>query len=289
MHDIPVDFSALSIAYCARRYQFSCVRGVDSSSPDTDFGNAAHALFEARNRGDTRPITDIGIPLSEKWQLSQADTTKLMLCGIGFDQQKNPLPIIDTANTPLVEYKFSIPYATVGNYRIVLCGTMDLVYCQDNKFLVIRDYKTCAALGPAADKIVASYTSSLQLQFYAYAIYKYLHAFLPTEYADMALRLAITGEFMMVYKSAPIPKFDRTPFMQVTPYTIQSTEAVINMLIPKLIAIHELDTIAPPEGSVYKLCNKCPYYNLCLCKDEHALLNSLAKIPVKQYDPTNFR
>ena len=289
MYDIPIDFSALSILYCARRYQFSCVRGVDSSSADTDFGNAAHNFFELRNKGNKSPIADLLPSIISKWSIPQTEVTKLMLTCINFDQQKNPSPITDTANNPLVEYKFSIPYATFGNYRIVLCGTMDLVYCVDDDFLVIRDYKTCAAVGAPAQNIVNSYTSSLQLNFYAYALNKYLHAFLSPSHADMALGLKITGEFMMVYKSLPSPKFERTPFVTINPYIIRQTELIINSLIPKAVAIHEVNYIMPPEGSAYKLCNKCSYYTLCLEKDEDKLSSALNRIPVKPYDPTNFR
>lgn len=290
MYDIPIDFSALSVLYCARKYQFSCVRGIDGSSAATDFGNACHAFFEARNKGDTRAVAEIVTPLVSKWNIAAADQTKLMLICITFDQQKNPKPIIDTANNPLAEYKFSWPWATYGNYRIILCGTMDLVYCVDNSFLCVRDYKTCAAMGSTLDKKIAEYVSSLQLDFYAYALHKYLYQFLSDTHADMALRLAITGQYTMVLKSAaPLPKFDSTPFTQITPYTINSVDRILHNLIPKAISIHESATIQPPEGAAYKMCSPCNYYRLCLEKDESNLLNKITKLPVRQYDPTNFR
>ncbi len=289
MYDIPIDFSALSILYCARKYQFNCVRGIDGSSAATDFGNACHAYFEARNKGDKRAVSEIVTPLISKWNISAADQTKLMLICITFDQQKNPKPIIDTANSPLAEYKFSWPWATYGNYRIILCGTMDLVYQVDN-FLCVRDYKTCAAMGSTLDKKIAEYTSSLQLYFYAYALHKYLYQFLQDTHADMALRLALSGQYTMVLKSSvPLPKFDHTPFCSITPYDIINVERILHNLIPKAIAIHESQTISPPEGAAFKMCSACNYYRLCLEKDESNLLDQINKLPVRQYDPTNFR
>lgn len=288
MFDIPLDFSALSNLYCGRRYQLSCVRGLGSSSADTDFGNACHAYFEARNKGVTSSIAELIPPLISKWNVS--DPTKLWLVANGFDTQQRPSPIIDTANSPLAEYKFSIPYATVNDkYRIILCGTMDLVYCESARFLVIRDYKTTKAMGAAAQKIVDSYTSSLQLPFYAFALHKYLHAFLSAEHAEMALSLKLTGEFQMVYASAAVPKFDRTPYTQITADTLDNVEQLIKLAIPKIIAIHEHRTIYPPEGSMYKLCPKCPYYNLCMLPSNEAIITHVSQQPVKQYDPTNFR
>ncbi len=288
MFDIPLDFSALSNLYCGRRYQLSCVRGIDSSSPDTDFGNACHAYFEARNKGSTSLMTDLVPPLISKWKVNEP--TKFWLIANGFDTQNRPAPIVDTANNPLAEYKFSIPYATVNNkYRIILCGTMDLVYCESSKFLVIRDYKTTKALGSPAQKIVDSYTSSLQLPFYGFALYKYLHAFLCNEHADMALSLKITGEFQMIYASAPVPKFDRTPYCQINADTIAAVEQLIQLSIPKLIAIHEYPDIYPPEGSMYKLCPKCPYHNICQLPTAEQVMTAVKSYPVRQYDPTNFR
>lgn len=290
MIDIPVDFSALSILACGRRYQLSCVKGVDGSSDATDLGNACHAFFEARNKGVTNPVGELAPVLAKKWNLPPPLTTKLMLASLAFDQKPQPVPIVDTANNPLAEYKFSIPIATVDDtYRIVLCGTMDLVYCKSNEFLVIRDYKTTQALGTAADNIVASYTSSLQLPFYAYALHKYLHAFLPDAYADMALSLKLSGEFMMIYLSAAYPKFDPTPPAVINQSIIQSVEELIYLSIPKIISIHKRQSIYPPEGSLYKLCNKCNYYQHCLEKDTDELTRRINMLPTRPYDPTNFR
>lgn len=287
MYDIPLDFSALSNLYCGRRYQFSCVRGMNSGSADTDFGNAAHEFFEKRNKGDATPLHTLMPQIISKWKITTI--TPLMLIGMQFDNMKQPPPITDTANTPAAEYKFSIPFATAGNYRIVLCGTMDLLYSYQDKFLVIRDYKTTKALGTAAENIVAGYTSSLQLPFYAYALYRYLYAFLPQPYADLALNLNITGEFQMIYASAPMPKFDLTPRISITQHTINTVERLIYLAIPKIISIYETQDIYPPEGSMYKLCPKCPYHKLCLSTDPNELIQRVNKVPSKPYDPTNFR
>lgn len=289
MYDIPIDFSALSNLYCARKYQFSCVRGIDGSSKETRFGNACHAYFEARNKDDSRAVMEILMPLISTWQIDPVDQTKLTLICILFDQLKNPKPIIDTANNPLAEYKFSWPWRTYGKYRIVLCGTMDLVYRHDN-FLVIRDYKTCAALGASLDKKIAEYNASLQLYFYAYALHKFLYQFLDDTAADMALRLAITGQYTMVLKSAtPQPKFDSTPFCNISPDDIRNVEQILELLIPKAIAIHESQNLCPPEGAAYKLCSACTYYKHLCINDEGDLLHKINQLPVRQYDPTNFR
>ena len=60
---------------------------------------------------------------------------------------------------------------------------------QNNSFLVIRDYKTTAAVGNPAAAIIASYTASIQLDFYGYALHKFLYQFLPPPYDEMALGL----------------------------------------------------------------------------------------------------
>jgi len=237
MYDIPIDFSALSNLYCARKYQFSCVRGIDGSSKETRFGNACHAYFEARNKGDQRQVMEILMPLISTWQIDPVDQTKLTLICILFDQLKNPKPIVDTANNPLAEYKFSWPWRTYGKYRIVLCGTMDLVYRHDN-FLVIRDYKTCVALGASLDKKIAEYNASLQLHFYAYALHKFLYQFLDDTAADMALRLAVTGQYTMVLISATLsPQFKSTPFCNISPEVIPTVQPILALQHPHANAI----------------------------------------------------
>lgn len=289
--DIPIDFSALSNLYCIRKYQLNCVRGIDSSSAETNFGNAAHGFFEARNKGDTTPAGVIIPALAAKYNVADpAAITKLMLVAVGFDQQKHPAPLVDTANKPMAEYKFSWPWAVVGRYRIVLCGTMDLLFCQDMRFLVIRDYKTTAAVGAPAANIVAGYTSSTQLDFYAYALHKFLYQFLPAPFDEMALALKITGQYLMVYKSLASPRFEPTPFCQITAYSIDQIEQLLALLVPRAIAAHEMSRLAPAEGAAYKLCPKCSYHTqFCIRRTEDEILAEVNKYPIRQYDPTNFR
>ena len=82
MPDLPLDFSAISNLYCARAYQLACVKGIDSSSPATDFGGAVHKFVEARGLGDTRSAITICAELSTKYK---APLDKLIMCAVKLD------------------------------------------------------------------------------------------------------------------------------------------------------------------------------------------------------------
>ena len=284
--DIPLDFSALSTLYCGRAYQLTCVKGIDNSSPATMLGGAVHKFLELRALGRADGLLDIcrgivgdtAVDLGKLVMICSTLDTRLSFNGL----------LHDTEGVPLVEYKFSIPYRTIGDYRIILCGTIDRLTYRDNA-MIFADYKTCAATGAAADRICREYITSFQLPFYLYVIHKYLHKFLPTTLAEAALSLNIRGHYTMIYHSIVPAKIEDTAAVFIQPPDILYIEQLIDYAINRILSIRSCNTLQPPEGTLYKMCPKCNYHALCSIADHDRLLHAINSSPTRQYDPTNFR
>lgn len=286
MIDIPLDFSAISQLYCARAYQLSCVRGIDGTGDAAAFGNAVHKYLEYKALGKVSSVLALCTELAAKYN---CDLTKLLMVATKADASLTfDPPILDTCGTPLVEYKFSIPYKVVGDYRIVLCGTVDRIYLRD-KVLLFQDYKTTAATGAAGERITSEYVTSMQLPFYLYIIHKYLHHFLPSPLDELAYTRKICGYYTMIYHSLVPPKIENTVSINLTDADVLYIEELIDLCIPKMIAVHQRQTLCPPEGSLYKMCPKCNFKNLCIVKENDRLIELINRQPTRIYDPTNFR
>jgi hypothetical protein len=284
--DIPLDFSALSTLYCGRAYQLTCVKGIDNSSPATNLGNAVHKFLELRALGNTAGLLDINRGIVGT---SQVDLGKLVMIASTLDTriQFNGL-LHDNEGVPLVEYKFSIPFRTVGDYRIVLCGTIDRLIYRDGR-LIFTDYKTCAATGAAADRICREYITSFQLPFYLYVIHKYIHKFLPPQLAEAAVSLNMYGQYTMIYHSIIPAKVEDTAAVSISPSDIIYIEQLIDYAINKMLAIRSSQVLYPPEGTMYKMCPKCNHAAICSISDHDRMLAAINSAPTRQYDPTNFR
>lgn len=286
MHDLLIDFSALSTLVCGRRYQLTCVRGFDSSSPDTNFGSAFHRFAELRGKGDKTPVIELCTQISAEFSVEPGKL--LMLCAQFDSKFKFPEILTDKDGKPLVEWKFAQRIGTLRGYNIVLCGTVDLLSMNKSN-LVITDYKTTAATGNAAERIVGEYVTSFQLPFYIFMLHKYLWQYLPEPLSGAASSLSIAGQYLMAYHSLTPAKFEYTAPITLHANALHSYEELLFNLINKAIDIHERAALYPPEGMMYKVCPKCPFNHLCIMKDEERLLNVLNTYPTKQYDPTNFR
>lgn len=286
MPDLPLDFSAISQLYCARAYQLSCVKGIDSSSPATDFGGAVHKFVEARGLGDTRSAIVICSELSTKYK---APLDKLIMCAVKIDLvYKFGPPLLDTQSTPLIEYKFSIPYREVDGYNIILCGTIDRIEYRNN-CLVFPDWKTTACTGAALERAMSEYANSFQLPFYLYIIHKYLSKFLPPDLEKAALSLNMSGIYRYICHSFNPVDIRESSEIYLSPEDILYIEELIDYCIPKMISIHKRNTLCPPEGSIYKMCPKCNFRDLCAIRNHDRLIDTINKQPTRKYDPTNFR
>ena len=285
MPDIPLDFSAISQLYCARAYQLSCVKGIDSSSSATNFGSAVHKYVEARGLGDKRSAIIICAEIATKYK---APLDKLIMCAVKIDLvYRFGNPIFDTIGTPLIEYKFSIPYKEVDGYNIILCGTVDAIEYKNR--LTFIDWKTTACTATALDRTMSEYATSFQLPFYLYIIHKYLAKFLPIDLSNAALSLNMAGVYRYVCHSYNPVDIKESSEIYISPEDILYIEELIDYCIPKMISIHRRTTLCPPEGSIYKMCPKCNFRDLCAIRNHDRLVDTINRQPTRQYDPTNFR
>lgn len=288
MIDIPLDFSAISQMSCRRRYQLTCVYGIDASNEYSMFGSAFHKYAEYKLKGIYNPVNIIQDVLDLATQF-KVDFSALLICCTIFNQQvKLPPPLVDIFDEPMIEYKFSFPIMVIGKYRIILCGTSDYVYATD-KCIFFVDWKTTLATGATLERFIDSYVTSLQIPLYLYVFHKYLHQFLPPSVAALAQALKLSGQYVMVEKSYTPPRIVNTNPIALYPHQVAQIEELITIAAHRMVEIHERNTLYPPEGSMYKECNKCHYNSLCVVKDPDRQQEILNAYPRRQYDPTNFR
>ena len=284
--DLLIDFSALRTLGCQRKYQLTCLQGLDTSSQDTAWGSAFHKYAEARQRGCNDPAHELVFACAKGFNLDDRELTRLLTTAQTWEAKVKPVePARDTDRNPLVEWKFSFPYMTVNQYRIVLCGTVDLIYMA-NDWLLFRDYKTTAKAS-GLDQQLAEYMSSFQIPFYLYCIQHHLAHLLEPEAADLAAAGRINGYYQMVYKSfTPAKISDSSP---VLAWPREEIEAVLHPLIAQAVQIADYQTLAPASGTATGVCKNCSFFHVCLTKIPERRENLLAAFPRRVYNPMEFR
>ena len=284
--DILIDYSALRTLGCARKYQLTCLQGLDTSSKDTNWGSAFHKYAEARQRGCLDPAHILAFACGNAYELSDRDLTQLLAVAQTWESNtKLVTPVRDTDRNPLVEWKFSFPYLTTDKYRVILCGTVDLIY-QHNNWISFRDYKTTAKATGLDDQL-AEYMASFQLPLYLYALQYHLAHLLEPPAAELVAAGRLHGYYQMVYKSfTPARIKDSAP---VLPWSRDRIEEVLHNLIAHAIHIADLTTLAPATGTATGACKNCPFFHICLTRDEERQTNQLKLFKRRVYNPMEFR
>lgn len=286
--DIPIDYSALSQLICKRRYQLNCVWGCESTDENLEFGKGGHYFLEMRGKQDNRPNTTLAMEILGR---VKADQDKLLRMMSAWDSKYPPFPdpLLDLEGHPLVEWKFAFPYAVIANkYRIVLCGTVDRMFFQ-GKVLFFRDYKFLAGGSKyQQEKATNNYLASFQLPFYLYCLQYHLAPFFPPQIREALERGNVLGQYLLVWKNSIPTGFDETSTIRA--WSRDEVEAVIHNGINEALPLHELESLAPAEGSLYyDACRICSFNGICLTQDPQRRLNIINKIPRRQYNPLHFR
>lgn len=284
--DLLIDFSALRTLGCERKYQLTCLQGLDTSSKATNFGSAFHKYAEARQRGCQDPAPVLVVQCAQPYSLDDRETTRLLSTAMVWDQRAAYVePVRDIDRNPLVEWKFSFPYLTTPCYRIVLCGTVDLVYIE-NDWIQFRDYKTTAK-ATGLDSQLAEYESSFQIPFYLYALQHHLAHLLEPRAHELLTSGRLSGHYQMIYHSfTPAKVADSSP---VLPWTKEAIESVLHPLIANAIKIADYPHLAPPTGMATGVCKNCDYLPACRTKDTERQMNMLNLYPRRVYNPMEFR
>lgn len=284
--DLLIDYSALRTLGCARKYQLTCLQGLDTSSKDTNWGSAFHKYAEARQRGCLDPAHVLAFQCGNAYELDDRELTKLLSVVMTWEAQvKLVEPVRDLDRNPLIEWKFSFPYLTTEKYRIVLCGTVDLIYTQ-NDWLIFRDYKTTAKAS-GLDNQLAEYMASFQIPFYLYALQYHLAHLLEPGAGELAAAGRLHGVYQMIYKSFTPAKI--TNSAPVIAWSKDHIESVLHTLIAQAIQIADLTELAPATGTATGVCKNCSFFHICLARDHEKQTNLLNLFKRRVYNPMEFR
>lgn len=290
---IPLDFSAISTLHCARRYQWTCVTGYDTSNDYSKFGSAVHIFLEDLAKGklpaDIRdnPASQLDYvqQLANKFTLSAPLLNKLLSTitqWLHAADTKIPTPVTTSEGKLAVEFKFAFDILETANFIFSLCGTTDLVTRTDN-LLILEDYKTCAQCKDFAT-VEAGYMATMQLPLYMYAIRKLA----PTLFPDLA-HLSIMGRYRMIYYNLPAIKVRYTSYVE--PWPDEEIEGVLLNAVERMERAWLKDGTCLPEGRAIGGCAKlkCPFIDACLTQNDNFRSTILGQFPIREYNPLNFR
>jgi len=294
--DILLDNSAISTLSCRRKFQLTVLEGLTSPIRDKSlsFGDAVHKVFEGVDKGQD---LDYAITANE----SNVDPLTLRRTTTFFHATQHlppPISIKDKDSgelKPAVELKFKYHY---GKYLteshksidVYLCGTIDRIYIEHNK-LVILDYKTAADGSEyQQDKKVQSYSLTFQLPFYIYALLR--SGILPAEYEELIkTRNYRTTIFLIFYNSNP-PRYVPVNFAPYPDYFLYNeVPYIINAKVAEAIKVAELkNDPAPHDGmTVYKACEYCQFRPACLHMGTEKETEYLERFQKRIYNPMEFR
>ena len=261
MKQINISVNALSQLSCARLYQFRSVMRLAISDEVFKWGTAIHEYREAIDKNKPEPILSIAMRHGIK------DPGAIYAASLSLDQQAFPPICRDVNNTPMSEWQFGFPYKTINDkYQINLRGIIDRIDIVQGAVRVL-DYKSTRKADKSA--ALAEWGSQLQLPFYIFVLTKFLCHLLPDELAAKVSAGKIFGQHLGIFLSAKPPCVGLSSGVSVTPDTFDEIEWLLDDLILKTCAIHELgDRLAYPEGSAYGLCHKCNFLPICLIKNK---------------------
>lgn len=285
-YDILTDYSAISKLDCARRYQLSIAFGVKVRTLNNiyiNFGNAVHKFAEHYSKDtDTYPLTPElrrAMKLCKHQKFPEDPTlhspylSAITAIAEHIDQQ--PDHATDINGVPGIEYKFQLPYAETETYNLHICGTIDRIQPLPNDIYAIIDWKSTTRPDRMAD---FEFTFQLPL---------YMHVF--REYFAHLFNFSgpIVGQIWSIQW--------KDPAVTIKPgAVIRSEPAVPSLLagaIDKIIYIYNLgDTIAPPEGLLYKdTCQDCEFRLLCQARDIKVIEDIVRVTPKVEYNPLAHR
>lgn len=290
---IPLDFSALNTLHCARRYQWTCVHGYDTSNEFSKFGSAVHIFLEdlAKGKLDADIKDNPAAQLSYVQQLATkfflpAPLVHKLLSTISqwlhSADTKIPAPVVTSDNKPAVEFKFAFDILETDMFIFSLCGTADLITRTDN-LLVLEDYKTSAHCKDFS-KVEAAYMATMQLPLYMYAVRKLA----PQLFPDLQ-HLPMVGRYRMIYYNMPTLKVRYTGYVE--PWPDDEIEGIILAGAERMERAWRNNGTCLPEGRALGGCVKlsCPFTDACLTNNEDFRRSILSQFPVREYNPLNFR
>lgn len=289
---IPIDASALSTLHCPRRYQLTCVEGVDTSNEYSQWGSAFHVFLEhVAKFGPPENLMAFVLSLVAKYKMQPAVAPTLYGAALDWLSAKHTIPPainwVDDAGQshPAVEFKFAFDLMETEEFIISLCGTVDLITRTDEGLIILEDYKTsnyCKGL----DDVEKGYMQTIQLPLYMFALRRLRHLF--PAYADDIARGTV-GRYRMIYQNFKPIKVRYTGIVPEWPEA--DLLQIITPLIRSAVETWRMRNKAPMLGRAVGACVKlkCPFFDHCSERDEQLAAQYLTNFPRRQYNPLAFR
>jgi hypothetical protein len=291
---LKLDNSALSTLHCKRRYQLTCIQGIDpGGSKDTDLGSAGHTLLEHLDKGED---IDKALEIMVATHGSKDQSKVLMAASMYRGATRLP-PAVIIKGTPAIEYKFSFEYGTFirsevsERITVLLQGTIDRIYI-DNKLdqLVIHDYKWSGAYKEDhQNNIMEGYDLAFQLPFYAFCLLNMPD--FPEEYKEYIRSGNYRVELHFIFFNTDPPRTRKKARMAFREsFLLGEVPLLINTKIQEAINVAVLKDSAVHDGMlVYGACKGCPFKIACLEMGSEKEIDYLSRFPRREYDPMSFR
>ncbi len=293
-----IDNSAINVQACDRRFELTVIRGLRGGpSLSLESGNVFHKSLEYLDKG--MPAEEVVAKVFQ--DAPTVDKIKLLKILIATKMGPRFPPALVINSTPMIEYKFSIPYHKTyqlcNNDTLIinLTGTIDRVHIYpDTDILEVLDYKTSAGTTDHfVNKARREYEMSFQLAFYLYALY---NGILPAEYKSYITARRYRLQILIAFynltsnqiKIVPRNSYPEEFLLQEIPRIIELRIEQAARIINSMIA--DPGTRGAMTGlNIYGYCNTCPFRNPCLVAYTEREAELLARYETIPYDPLTFR
>ena len=280
---IHLNNTALTRLYsCERLFQISCLWGYDESNEFVEFGKSFHKFAEEYNKQGKFDL----ITWSKEGGIKDP---QFIGATLAYQNAYPPSPpLLDKHGTSLVEYSFCYPLIENETHILYATGTLDRISIVDD-CLVVTDYKTARNI--KIKDVLEGYTDHLQLYWYLYHLKHHLAQFLLPEHAALIESGKFYGRYRGVFISFPVPKFEDSAPIELTPDVEEDIRRLINISAARIVTLHShyQDNLAPPTGMSNNSCKNCWLQPYCRTKDHDKIKQLLTYKESKPYDPRTWR
>lgn len=290
---ITLDFSALKLTHCARRFQGEVLFNARTpSSNGIDFGAAGNILHYVTEDFSRNEVTKLDIATTaetlqrlnkEKRAGLNGDKIGAMLMCLA-DMLKQG--ILKPYQPEGIELYLSKD-VTYNGQDITLAGTLDKVYIAGD-VLVIRDYKAIWAADYGSR--IADYLMSAQIPLYMWLLYNNLDKY--PQYKKFFDSGKVQGEFVCWLTGIKNPKCKVSEPLLLELFGLKAIEEMVAMCLHRALdIIRNKDNILPQEGRLNMTCAKlyCPFIHYCKNFSDAQFMGWLNENAGQPYNPATHR
>ena len=290
MH-IYLNNSAISTLSCARRYQLTCLEGIDiPPSKELVFGSACHRAFELLDTRKDLQWHEVITAVEEEYELVGNDKLRNVILAFLAWRKELPPPA-DIDGKPFVEFKFNVPYTDIPlppNTTMSICGTIDRGFFDKSGNLVLLDYKTAGSV--KYNDVLREYALKFQLRFYFWALHKYHETLnLPPLIKDAIKSGKFRVQYLGIFHSLPTPLFKLASPQYYNRLIVDEVDSIVKFKAREAIGIALTEGHAYRDGMTNGACKYCDFNTVCIMNDETREDEVLRQFSRKPYDPMKFR